>query len=58
MGPTCEAMYGASTWPRRGQLNVIMWLSERGARATTKAADRASAAGQQSVVEYLLRTRN
>lgn len=42
----------------QGQLRAIILLSDRGARASTVAVDRAASAGHADVVEYLLRNRH
>ncbi|CAN0524430.1 unnamed protein product [Ectocarpus sp. 12 AP-2014] len=42
---------------REGQLRALIWLSERGARASTSAVDRAAEAGRLGTVEYLLQHR-
>lgn len=42
----------------QGQLRAIIWLSDRGSRASTLAVDRAAIAGHADVVDYLLRNRH
>ncbi|CAM9167820.1 unnamed protein product [Scytosiphon promiscuus] len=42
---------------RKGYLPAMIWLSERGARASTAAVDRAAEAGHRAVVEFLLTNR-
>lgn len=41
----------------QGQLHAVIWLSDRGARASSVAVDRAASAGHVDVVDYLLKNR-